>query len=129
MRGLTYPVYLGRQDEVALGEAVYDVGEDLHLHPSPGEAYVWMMALFFGYCSAAVHEGQRLPEVFEEELAPEVMLFYYAPFRKLMVKFFEFGTLQGRSISFARHASLIGEFGNWDPPPPTGAYQPLRLDT
>src|SRR3712207_9483240 len=82
-KGSLEPVHLRGEDEVALGEAVYLVGEDLHRNPAPAELYVGVVRLLLGERAHPVHEVQRLPEVPHAELPLQVVLVYDPPLRDL----------------------------------------------
>src|SRR3712207_7515929 len=64
------PVHLGGEDEVALGETVYLVGEDRDLCPAPAEGDVRVVGFLLCQLAHPVHELQGLPEVIEAERPP-----------------------------------------------------------
>src|SRR5829696_1551644 len=97
-------VHLGREDEVALGEAVYLVRPYRNLRVPPPEGHVRVVPLLLGQLPDPVDEKQRLPEVLEPEPAPEVVLLDHLPFGHLRREKEELFALEGRRIAPARHA-------------------------
>jgi len=70
LRGVE-PVHLGSEDEIALGKAVYLVGEDGDPGATPAEVHIRVVGLLLGQLADPIHEVQRLPEVREAELLPQ----------------------------------------------------------
>src|SRR5215212_8330737 len=62
------PVHLGGEDEVALHETVYLVGENGDVCAPPAEVHVGVVVLLLGELAHTVHKIQRLLEVREAEL-------------------------------------------------------------
>src|SRR5918994_1657606 len=67
-------VYLGGEDEVALGETVYFVREDRNFGVPPAEGHVGVVPLLLGELAHSVDEAQSLPEALEPEAAAQARL-------------------------------------------------------
>src|SRR3712207_3911219 len=106
------PVHLGGEDEVALGETVYLVGEDRDLCPAPAEGDVRVVGFFLCQLAHPVHELQGLPEVIEAERPPQVMLLHDLPSGDLARELLQLLTLEGRHVAPARHARLARELAH-----------------
>lgn len=102
------PVEFGRQDEIALGEAVDLVGVDGDLYFAPGKQEIGVMTLFFGYLARQVDEIERLLKIRKPENPVEMMVIRHIPFGNLGVKRFDRFGLKGWDAATARYAGLIG---------------------
>src|ERR687886_1571495 len=109
-------VDLGRENEVALGEAVYLVRPDRNLDLAPAEADVGVMPLLLGKLAHLVDEAQSLTEVLEPENPPQVVLLDDLPFRDLSPEQVEFLSLERRCSPPPRHTRFSHEFGHPVPP-------------
>src|SRR5580692_7988498 len=109
MRLRIQPVDLGRQDEVAFGESLDLVSEDLNAGLSPGERQVGMVPLLLGHFTNAVDEVERLPEVREREAFLDVMFLDDLPAGQLIGELAELLPGERRGSTAAWHALFVGE--------------------
>ena len=66
-----------------------------------------VLLLFFGHLANPVHEVQRLPEVGEAELPPQMMTLHDVPVRDLPAQIFEFGAFERRNVAAARRTRSV----------------------
>src|SRR5467141_2101926 len=86
-------VDLGGHDEIAFGQAVDAVRPQRDFHFAPREQNVGMMALLFREDSDAVHEVERLLEIWKFEGARAVVFVDDLPVGKLVAETMEFVAL------------------------------------
>src|ERR687886_1785365 len=109
-------VDLSREDEVALGEAVYFVRPDRNLDLTPAEADVGVVPLLLGELAHLIDEAQSLAEVLEPEDPPQVVLLDDLPFGDLSLERAKLLSLERRCSALARHARFARKFGHPVPP-------------
>jgi len=101
-------VDLGRQHEIALGQAIDLVGEDRDLGLAPGKKDVWMVRLFLGDGAGAIHEIERFFEIGKLEGFVQMMLIDHFPARQLGFECVQGVALERGNAAFARYAGFFG---------------------
>ena len=103
------PVNLRCHDEIAESQAVDLVRPKGNLRLTPSKENVRMVSLLLRNRSDAIHEIQRLFEVWEAVLAVDVVFLGDSPFGNEPAEFGQFLALKRWNAALARNAFLVGK--------------------
>src|SRR5580698_4734628 len=101
---LRNPVDFGRQDKIALREAIDLVGVSGDFGFAPGKQDIRVMALFLGDGAGAVHEIESLLKIRELQYLVQMVLFDHLPIGQFRLERIQRIAFEWRNVAAAGNA-------------------------